>query len=333
MNTVSDMPHNHETQEGMAYPGFAPKPDAGLIELGNALKHCAYHFTTVSPATHARVNGRAGNEWARDLAGVFGWSRPFHAAAVPSEIFALMHDAGILIPCQDGFRSGLRASTLGGQLFFHSAYPTTENDSVFFGPDTYRFANAIDQFFILHPDPVRRAIDICCGAGPGAVVVARHCPEAEVLATDINPSALRLASVNAALADTANVMPSASNLLADVPGNFDLIISNPPYLVDPAKRAYRHGGGPLGAGLSLDIIDASLARLNRGGTLLLYTGAAIVDSIDPLYQAVEEKLRDRPVQWTYREIDPDIFGEELLCEAYVESDRIAAVVLTATLQR
>jgi methylase of polypeptide subunit release factors len=333
MNSVVDISHAIVEQDGIAFSPSASAPCAHLIELGNALKRCAYHFTTVSPATHARVNGRVGNEWARDLAGVFGWSRPFYASVLPSELFALMQDAGILIPYEDGFLSRLRGSSLGGELFFHSAYPTTENDSVFFGPDTYRFANAIDQFFTLHRGKIQRAIDIGCGAGPGAILVARHCLEAEVFASDINPAALRLTAVNAALAGTSRVKPCTSSLLDDVEGNFDLIISNPPYLVDPSKRAYRHGGGPLGAGLSLDIIDASLAHLNSGGTLLLYSGAAIVDSCDPFRQAVEQKLQNQPVQWTYQEMDPDIFGEELLCKAYARTDRIAAVVLTVTKQK
>lgn len=330
MNAVSASSHAMEPSANDFDPASLTGRDKRLLELGEALQRCAYRFTTVSPATHARVNGRPGNEWARDLCGVLGWSRPFHPDAIPGELFALMQDAGILIPYREGFRSRLRASSLGRQLFFHSAYPTTESDAVFFGPDTYRFANAIDQFFASRTVPVRRAIDIGCGAGPGAVLVARHCPDAEVWATDINPAALKLAAVNAALANASNVRPCVSNLLNDVQGSFDLVISNPPYLVDPAERAYRHGGGSLGAGLSLDIVRAALARLAAGGSLLLYTGAAMLDGADPLRESLYEILRDEPIRWTYREMDPDIFGEELACEAYAQADRIAAVVVTLT---
>lgn len=304
-----------------------------LVELGKALKRSAYRFTTVTPATHARVNGRAGNEWAKDLADIFGWSRPFSSFTVPQEILLLMRAAGILAPHQDGrdkFCSRLRASSLDGELFFHSAYPTVENDAVFFGPDTYRFAAAIEQLIASNRPPVQRAIDIGCGAGPGAILVAKRFPQAEVLAADINPFALKLCAANAALAGTANVLPCMSDLLKDVEGNFDLIVSNPPYLVDPSQRAYRHGGGPLGAGLSLDIVAASIDRLNPGGTLLLYTGAAIIDGVDYLHEAVEDTLHGKAVQWTYREMDPDIFGEELECEAYAQADRIAAVILMIT---
>lgn len=328
MNTQTDMRQAGLSREQPQYEA--------LKKLGEALKRCDYRFTTATPATHARVNGRAGNEWARDLAGVFGWSRPFDPSqdiVVPEEIHALMREAGILAPAQDGqggLRSRLRVSSLDGEIFFHSAYPTAESDAVFFGPDTYRFADAIRHFLATRSPKVRRAVDIGCGAGPGAVMLGKRFPDAEVLAVDINPSALQLSAVNAALAGTTKVMPCFSDLLKDVPGNFDLIVSNPPYLVDPAMRAYRHGGGALGAGLSLDIVKVSLNRLNPGGTLLLYTGAAIVDGIDPLHEAVAEILHGKAVQWTYREMDPDVFGEELECEAYAHADRIAAVVLGVT---
>ncbi len=98
---------------------------------------------TPTPATLARVNARAGNEWARDLRDVFGWSRAFRERVLPTEIVDAMREAGVLAPEMDGFRSTVRISSLDGALFAHSAYPTVAANSVFFGPDTYRFARAI----------------------------------------------------------------------------------------------------------------------------------------------------------------------------------------------
>jgi SAM-dependent methyltransferase len=305
-----------------------------LLEFARTIQATDYQFTTVTPATHERVNRRPGNEWARDLQDVFGWSRPFHTNLLPSELFDQMRAADVAAPHGDGWHSRVRLSTLDGQLFLHSAYPTVDADAVFFGPDTYRFAAAIHHYFNsvdTASRKVNRAVDIGCGAGPGAIVTALARPEAEVLATDINDRALSFARVNAALAGTANVRPHHSNLLTNVEGLFDLIVANPPYLVDPSERAYRHGGGPLGAGLSLAIVEAARERLASRGTLLLYTGAAIVDGVDPFRAAIEERLAASPgIKWSYREVDPDVFGEELEGGAYAAADRIAAVVLTAT---
>ena len=294
-----------------------------LTRLARAVQATGYHFTTPTPATHARVNARP-SAAARTLRDVFGWSRQFTGDVVPPDILGAMAEADAMVIEAGGMRrSAVRLSSLEGLLFLHSAYPTIAPDSVFFGPDTYRFAQAILPR--LHAR-VRRAVDIGCGAGPGAVLIARAQPSAEVLAVDINPRALQLTAANAALAGVA-VHPVESDLLAAVAGEFDLIVANPPYLVDPAERPYRHGGGPLGAGLSLAILAAARDRLAPGGRLVLYTGAAIVDGEDPFFTAAASMLAASGLDWRYREVDPDVFGEELDRGAYVAADRIAAVVL------
>jgi methylase of polypeptide subunit release factors len=248
---------------------------------------------------------------------------------LPADWLELMQRAEVIRPQDDGWRATVRASTLDGVLFFHSAYPTTSGDAVFFGPDTYRFTSAMKSHMAALR-VVRRAVDIGSGAGPAAVLIARAHPDAEVIAADINDAALRFAAVNAALAAVANVTTRRSNLLHDVDGRFDLIVANPPYLLDKAERAYRHGGGNLGEGLSLEIVDQAADRLAAGGMLLLYTGTAVRLGVDEFRERVSARLEAAGLAWRYRELDPDIFGEELVEPAYAEADRIAAVLVTAT---
>jgi methylase of polypeptide subunit release factors len=288
-----------------------------------------YRHVTPTPATIERVNARPGNEIARDLVGVFGWSRPFPDGIVPTALLAELDRARFLHRDGELCRSAIRVSTLGGEFFAHSAFPTIAADAVFFGPDTYRFCRAIRAHL---PDPatIRRAVDIGSGAGPGGILVARHAPAAEVLLLDVNESALRLSRANALAAGLANVEARRSDVLGGADGRFDLIVSNPPYLNDPLVRAYRHGGGSHGTALSVRIATEALQRLALGGRLILYTGVAILGGVDPFLAAVEALLRAAPVAWTYEEIDPDVFGEELDSPAYATADRIAAVVLTAT---
>ena len=295
-----------------------------LVVLARAVQATGYEFVTPTPATHARVNARAGNAWAADLRGVFGWSRPFRAGLLPPQIMDAMTAAGVLARHREGWRSLVRLSTLDGLLFLHSAYPTEAPDAVFFGPDTYRFARAIVGAM---DRTVGRAVDIGCGAGPGAILIARDHGLASVFAVDINDNALVLTRANAALAGVT-VEPVNSDLLTGLTGTFDLIVANPPYLVDPASRTYRHGGGDLGAGLSLAILESGMTRLAPGGTLLLYTGAAIVNGRDPLRDAAADRLAGSGLCWSYHEVDPDVFGEELEGGAYASAERIAAVVLT-----
>jgi methylase of polypeptide subunit release factors len=177
--------------------------------------------------------------------------------------------------------------------------------------------------------PVRRAVDVGCGTGAGAITVAKRAPEAEVLAVDINDTALRYTRINAELAGTPGVRPCHSDLLDGVDGQFDLIISNPPFMIDPAGRAYRDGGGELGHELSLAIIDAAAKRLAPGGSLVLFSGTGIADGRDPFQAAATERLETTDLTWSYREVDPDVYDEELDGPAYAHAERIAVVVLTA----
>jgi methylase of polypeptide subunit release factors len=146
--------------------------------------------------------------------------------------------------------------------------------------------------------------------------------------TDINATAVQLARVNADAAGVPSTI-AHGDLLANQAGDFDLIVANPPYLNDPLQRAYRHGGGELGSALSIRIADAAKDRLSPGGSLILYTGSPIVAGTDRFLQAIERVFRGCNLVWSYEEIDPDVFGEELETEAYGAVDRIAAVVLTA----
>ncbi|MEB0039997.1 MULTISPECIES: class I SAM-dependent methyltransferase [unclassified Pseudomonas] len=306
--------------------------DTALLQLGRRLQADGYHFTTVTPLTHRRVNERAASKTATTLRDVFGWSRLFTPSLMSADELEQMRQAGVIEERPKGMLSKVRWSTLGDLLLVHSGFPTTANDAVFFGPDTYRFAQVIEAHLQSSFHDINHVIDIGCGSGAGAILVAKARREAQVLATDINPMALRMTSVNAALAGVSNVSCQHSDVLRDVIGTFDLIVANPPYMKDPGQRAYRHGGGDLGAELSRRIVEEALPRLSVGGSLLLYTGVAMVDGNDPFIAALKDQLDQPDYTWTYRELDPDVFGEELATQGYESVDRIAAVALTVTRQ-
>jgi methylase of polypeptide subunit release factors len=207
---------------------------------------------------------------------------------------------------------------------------------VFFGPDTYRFARALGQWLAWRAIPSgARLIDIGCGSGAGglyaAATLAKFHPE--IVLTDINARALRYARVNAAINAISQITTMESDLFARVDGKADLIIANPPYLVDPQARLYRHGGGELGFELSLRIIDEGVERLAPGGGLFLYTGTAVVDGTQKLFEALYGRPEGRDYSLTCEEIDPDVFGEELDSPPYDRADRIAAVAVMVEARR
>ncbi|MCY1406620.1 Release factor glutamine methyltransferase [compost metagenome] len=304
--------------------------DLALLQLGRRLQADGYRFITPTPLTHERVNQRASGEVAHSVRDIFGWSRPFLPGLLSPDEQDQLQQAGVLEQQQGLWKSRVRWSSLDEMLFVHSAYPTQACDAVFFGPDSYRFARLVHGHLQQSFAPIRRAADIGCGAGIGAIIIARARREAQVLALDINPAALRMTAINAALAEVANIELAPSDLLQDVDGYFDLIVANPPYLADPLNRAYRDGGGSLGAGLSLRIVDQAMPRLAPGGSLVLYTGVAMVDGRDPFFDAVRTRLASPLFGWTYQELDPDVFGEELLTPGYQTVERIAVVALIVT---
>jgi len=287
----------------------------------------------VTPATHSRVNARKGSGQASSLRDVFGWSRPFAPGLVSNDELQLLERAQVLVPRGELLGSSVRWSSLDDLLLVHSAFPTDASDAVFFGPDSYRFAQVIHEHLQHNPRPVEHAVDIGCGTGVGALLIARAAQRAQVSAVDINPLALRYATINAALSGVSNVSIAPSDVLDGISGTFDLIVANPPYMLDRSARTYRHGGGALGAELSLRIVEQACERLTRHGTLLLYTGVAIVDGRDALLEAIRLRLAGPQWAWVYREIDPDVFGEQLAEPGYEQVERIAAVALTVTRHR
>jgi methylase of polypeptide subunit release factors len=300
-----------------------------LITLGRLLRSRGYRFVAVTPATHCRVLERSAT--IGTLESIFGWNRPFDRAEVDDNIVELLEDAESLEVESGRCRSSIRFATIGELLFVHSSFPTAEEDAVFFGPDTYRFVRLLRESIAdTAASESMRLIDVGSGSGAGGIFAAHLLGKgAELLLADINRKALTFSAVNAILNDLPLAKPIFSDVLAGIEGEADIIIANPPYLVDDDRRLYRHGGGELGISLALRIAEEGLPRLRPGGQLILYTGTPILNGADPLIESLQPSLQLYASHFVYEEIDPDVFGEELDRPAYANADRIAAVGLTA----
>lgn len=308
---------------------FAPAAEQALTSLLDHLQAANYRFITTTPLTHSRVLARQPAGSAATLRDIFGWNLPFDADRLPGSLLTALDTAGLLAREGGRMRSKIRVSSVDDALFLHSAYPTEQENAVFFGPDTYRYVRFMQQALSAAPlGPRPRILDIGCGSGAGGLMVARQYPDATLVLNDINPEALVCSRLNArGLCIPAQLAQGDS--VSAVQGTFDLIMANPPYLVDEDARTYRHGGERLGRSLSLRMATQSLPRLAPGGRLLLYTGIAIVKGVDEFLLELMPALDGAGMKWRYQELDPDVFGEELDREVYRDVDRIAAVGLEA----
>jgi methylase of polypeptide subunit release factors len=303
--------------------------DAALLDLLKALDARGYDFVTATPASHARVVARADKMRARDLRDMLGWSLPFARGTMDLQVADLLRLAGMIENAGDGLlKSRLRVSRLHGKLFLHSAYPTDAQDAVFFGPDSYRFADLIADE--LARAPLRsgaHVVDLGTGAGVGGIVAALASDRARVTLTDLNPKALRLARINAAAAGVA-VKTVETGTLDPVADPIDLAVINPPYIIDAGNRAYRDGGRMHGGEVPLEMTRMAMDRLAAGGRIILYTGAAIVEGRNALCEAIGRLAAERGFAFACRERDPDVFGEELARPVYRDVERIALIAVT-----
>ena len=93
-----------------------------------------------------------------------------------------------------------------------------------------------------NPHPRFSILDIGSGSGCMAVALAKHLPFADVLGVDVSIDALHTAMENARLNNVSIRFIQADILdtekaVALIPGSFDLIVSNPPYVLEAEKVA------------------------------------------------------------------------------------------------
>jgi methylase of polypeptide subunit release factors len=308
----------------MTGPAELSPADLALLRLLEALDARGYDFVTPTPLTHQRVLARRPGATARDLRAALGWSLPFRREALPDEITSLLERAGVLAEDSGLLKSEVRVSRVRGLLFLHSAFPTESANAVFLGPDSYRFADFIAAELVGR-SWVGSLAEVGAGAGVGALTAAAGRGRRRVFLSDVNPDALRLAQVNAAYARIPIETVQARDL-DGLPAALDVIVANPPYIAGSPAQTYKNGGDLLGARVSLEWATAALDKLAPAGRLLLYTGSAVLNGgRDQLRERLVELADRTGVRLAYRELDPDVFGEELDTQAYADAERIAVV--------
>ncbi len=139
--------------------------------------------------------------------------------------------------------------------------------------------------------------DIGTGSGCIAIALARDLPAATIYATDISSAALAVAKRNADRHSVSGHIHFVEcNLLDITTPEFDLIVSNPPYVgrreAETLAREVRDHepeialyGGKEGYELYADLITQAAAHLKTGGLLVLELGHNSLPAVQPLLDA------------------------------------------------
>ncbi|MFI1864223.1 DUF7059 domain-containing protein [Streptomyces jumonjinensis] len=112
--------------------------------------------------------------------------------------------------------------------------------------------------------PVGSALDLGTGSGIQALHASQHATR--VTATDLNPRALHFTRLTLALSAVPDAELKQGSLFEPVAREtFDLIVSNPPFVISPGARLTYRDGGMGGDDLCRSLVQQAGARLNDGG--------------------------------------------------------------------
>jgi len=141
-----------------------------------------------------------------------------------------------------------------------------------------------------------RIVDVGTGSGCIALALAKELPSIEIYATDVSPPALEIARANAARHQFDDrVHFRQADLLDQLGGNFDLIVSNPPYVgeseedtvqlevrkFEPRTAVF---AGARGTEVIERLIPQAYEALSPGAWLVMEISGTIVDRVRSLLQ-------------------------------------------------
>jgi methylase of polypeptide subunit release factors len=298
-------------------PDFARTPlqmdrAPDLVPLGNALREAGYTEESVAGCVLLEGTDKALDLQAalartaeptplHTLVRLFVLAQPVSEAQARKALGAMdcaaLEKIGLFVPAEGGFRSTICLMPSEGLVLARDFWPdyspdATPHDFVLgVGPASR------DVAYMTVRQPVGRALDLGTGMGIQALLAAPHA--GEVIGTDTNPRALNFALLNANLNGMTNVAFRGGNMFEPVDGEmFDLVVSNPPFVISPSSDyEYRDSGMP-GDEISRGVIQGAAARLNDGGfATVLFNW----------YHSEREGWRDRPEAWL----------RELGCDAWL----------------
>ncbi|SEQ41760.1 peptide chain release factor N(5)-glutamine methyltransferase [Nitrosomonas ureae] len=128
-----------------------------------------------------------------------------------------------------------------------------------------------------------KVLDLGTGSGAIGISIAKHRPQAQVIAVDLSPAAIDVCQRNVEILEVANLNAIRGNWFDELSGEkFDLIVSNPPYVAEDDPHLQQGdlrfepemalSAGEHGMACITHIINAAPGYLGKEGWLLLEHG-------------------------------------------------------------
>jgi release factor glutamine methyltransferase len=160
-----------------------------------------------------------------------------------------------------------------------------------------------------------RVADVGTGSGCIAIAIAHYAPSVDVVASDITQDALDVATHNVAthnLGDRVHLV--CGDLMAPLPGSFDLVCANLPYVAESSRLAPEVVAQPAralyaeaqGSALVTRLLEEAPARLNPGGRVLA--------ELDPSITTLVSRVASR--NFAGHRIHRDLGGHDRVIEAW-----------------
>jgi methylase of polypeptide subunit release factors len=221
----------------------------------------------VAEGTATAHERRLGHDPVDELVRLLVLQRPLDDAALDGAALHARRAVDLLVVAGVAYRAGTRvearcslvphgrhwiASDLRGGVLTADHVPGVQGASITLADLTVR-------------PRVDAALDVGTGCGIQALIAADHARR--VIATDVNPRALRFAAFNAALAGVAERIELRQGSWFDPVGDeeFDLVVANPPFVISP-ERSYTFRDTALAPGEPSRLaVQGAVRHLRPGG--------------------------------------------------------------------
>lgn len=178
-------------------------------------------------------------------------------------------------------------------------------------PETETLVDEVVRLSGFFPDTGMQILDVGTGSGAIAIAVALKLPFSTVTAIEISSEAVKIAKENVekhGVHDRVSIIQG--DLLEPLKGQFDIIVSNPPYIPRPELASLQKeilkeplialDGGLDGLNIIRALFQQSVGKVKKRGAILL--------EIDPSQAQGAEEIAKQFLPYSSVKIIPDLMG-------------------------